>query len=554
MSDSLIITGQASVDVERRTRSGKEKTHMDVKNTISRGGRRQMLAGAVANLFGGAGTTFGKVAARSTMFNTYPVRYSSNNSLWLQGGTDYKHALSCALLGLSGDAYDAIGADTAFLPLLAEDGSVDGNKVRALANIESAAGSTVGIADYTAVESVTNLSKIGSRYKFPAGTGEGTVTGVAMIPGSWAPGKVPYGGGLTFKKIENAKMLDTYTASSRFVAPGVDGLEASEVRMNYNYAGITSRKYDIYTGVYTEGASGDWFPTNAGEVNMLEVNGWIFTADYDATTFAGYDRNNAYNKRSTSFGSSTFKCGSLFVDPATNNVYFIYKHITSRGYTRYNYAYATYREAYGDYTFSRNNTDMTESEYFTWLNTTFGIVVPTAWQSTSNVYYVLPMTIGQYTGFRVGVIANSNYDEYQDNVYITSNKADVIANLVDIIPCTTYRDCIWGVADDYGVLCIGTCNAAYSSTSRPDNAGYTSITGSSGLLSNTCYARPMSTSIGIPMQIMGAAGGRIESGCDGLYLACRGQWFNWLSCLKLAQAQDKTGEADMWVQYDYTVN
>lgn len=559
MSEHLSIRGEAKVELTRKTAHGVERVNMNLHNTISRGGRRYMLAGAVANLFGGTGGTYGRVAARTTLFNTYSVRYSSSSSeSWLEGGTDYKHALSCAVLGISDSEYDGINADSTILPLLASDGTVDSNKVRALANIETVATSEVGIADICKPDSVVNLSMIGNKFKFPAGTGEGTITGVAMIPGSWAPGKVPFGGAIVSKLIEPALILNSHTLSDKFVAPGVDGVGDSSIRYNMNYSGVTSREYDIYTGEVTDGQSSDWFPTYNTETLMLETSNFIATVDNANSQLACYDKNHAYNRSALAFGYNTrinrLEAVSLYKNNTTGEVYAFFRYLD-----RYNTKTYGYNKIYmnGDYPSITYTNALDESSFFSFLSTEFGITIPSGWVNNSDLEYVLPMTVGQYTGFRVGVINSYGTYIYEDDVFITSDASDVIDGLIDIIPCTNWYDCVWGVGSDYGVIFIGTSGDMFpGATTRPANSGYTSITnGQFGNISNYCYPnQAASSSIGLPMQVMGRDAGYVESGRCGIYLSLRGQWFNWLSCLKLSQSQDKTGEAEMSVQYDYSVN
>ena len=558
MSEHVSIRGEANVELTRKIAHGIERVNMNMHNTISRGGRRYMLAGAVANLFGGTGGTYGRIAARTTLFNTYSVRYSSSSSeSWLQGGTDYKHALSCAVLGISDSEYDGINADSTILPLLASDGTVDSNKVRALANIETVASSDVGIADISKPDSVVNLNMIGNKFKFPAGTGDGTITGVAMIPGSWAPGKVPFGGAIVSKLIEPALILNNHTLSTKFVAPGIDGLSGSSVRFNLNYSGVSSRVYDIYTGTVTDGQSSDWFPTYSNEAVMLETGNFIATIDAPNKQLVCYDKNNAYNRSTLSFGYNTkvnsIEAASLYRNDTTGEIYAFFRYLD-----RYDTKTYGYNKIYmsGEHPSIDFTNGLTDSSFYSFLSS-LGITLPSGWTSSTDVGYILPMTIGQYTGFRVGITNTNGTHVYEDDVFITTDTSNVIGGLIDIIPCTNWYDCVWGVGSDYGVIFLGTSGEKFSSaTSRPANSGYTSITsGQFGNISNYCYIyQAASNSIGIPMQVSGRDTGYVENGRCGVYLSLRGQWFNWLSCLKLSQSQDKTGEAEMTVQYDYSVN
>lgn len=558
MSENLSIRGEAKVEFTRKTAHGIERVNMNMHNTISRGGRRYMLAGAVANLFGGTGGTYGRVAARTTLCNTYSIRYNSSNSVsWLECGTDYNHALSCAILGISDSEYNGINADSTVLPLLANDGTVDVNKVRALANIEIAASSEVGIADICKPDSVVNLSMIGNRFKFPAGTGDGTITGIAMIPGSWAPGKVPFGGAIVSKLIEPALILNSHTLSDKFVAPGIDGVGNSGIRFNMNYSNVTSRKYDIYTGEITDGQSSDWFPKNNTETLMMETSNFIVTVDNKNNQTVCYNKNNAYSRSTLAFDYNTGMGGltavSLYKDSTAGEIYAFFIYSDNWGNKRYGYhkVYMNGDSPKIDYT-----SGLTDSSFYEFLSS-LGIILPSGWTSSSDVKYILPMTIGQYTGFRVGIINPSMTSYCEDDVFITNDKANVIGGLIDIIPCTNWYDCVWGVDSDYGVIFIGTSGDSQASTySYPNNNGYTNIANAEfGIRSNYCYQKyAASNSIGLPMQVMGRNTGYVETGRCGVYLSLRGQWFNWLSCLKLSQSQDKTGEAEMSVQYDYSVN
>lgn len=548
----LTLRGLAEVVVDQRNNGSHTKLRMH--NTIADAAKRVWLTAGFADLSAGFGSMFGRPIVRSSMMNRaayvsngYPKAYAA-----LAG---YKNALSCALLGLPDAKYEDINGTVPFLPLLDATGAVDSNKVRALANVEATSAlSDVGTVVLQDGASVVNLDKVGSKFEYAEGIGSGTVSGVAVIPGDWRPGKVPVGGQMQLKCLDPLLCLQEGSQSQGIVTPGVDGLGAAEIRVSTNVWAITRRKININTGEITNGAGTEWVPSYR-YTQLYDDGSYIYGIRSDNNWIDRYDKNSSYSMSYTRIESNTSDsvrkyAKTLYVDSNSNVWGFDHVEISSTNYItgrRYD-------------TETGQAHQLSKSDFAAWLSTTFGITVPSAWVSDTDVKYFCPMTLGNYTAFRLGT-------DIGEAIYICSDPTDVAGSLIDIIPCTGNSDCAWGVGTDYGIVSVGksftAVTYAYSIADGRYELPSTAADYSSSLQSgdssdyattaNGYYANDNITH-GMAKNVYGRSNYRRDGDKAGVYIARKGMWSCWNSCLKLTQDIDKTAETKMTVQYDYTVS
>ena len=538
------MRGLVKVEVIKRLHGKETVKKQSGHNLISTGALSLMGSNAVNNIL----MNTAKMAGHRVVRNTMNQLKAYNNSPYTVHNFSRKEtALACALLGMSDSVYQNLSSLDGFIPVLASTGNVDSNKIRAMANLAEDATATEGLAEKRNNDSFIDFNRCGQRYNFPDGTGSGTVSGVAMMPGSWRPGAVPFGGCMTMEKLDEVDgIVDGVAGATAIIPPGVDGLGLA-VAMKYTTAdGVVSHVRNLVTGEVTDGASGDWYHTVGSRIVGDDGTYIAYVTQVNAGVGSYYNDVYLYNKstgavtdkRFTSYSSDRLyqPIASLFHDTANSKWYFCACGATSSGGS-------TFRLYYFDTSVQTNAYVEGKSNMASTLSSVFGITVPSDWITDSTVLGFAPITVGNYKG----LILNRLYNNIRcAEVYVFTDGSDPIGSLVDIIPCVAFDDTIWGVGGNYGVMSIGQTlgdkNKVESSSYLAPGRSTNNVQNANLLLGNTGQQASVSNGI--------------HSFNDdytyGAYIAVKGMWSTWMSLKQLSEDVNKTSTTKMYVEYDYS--
>lgn len=555
------MRGLVKIEVIRRLKGKKESKVQQGHNMISNGGLAGVMGEAMRGLLGASQCPGGSFRTRTSMWGDF-VQYSP---LWSNKYFQKKIArkdmgLSCALLGINDNAYLTLDSRRGFLPLLASTGKVDTDAVRALANIGAVAGTDVGVSEKMNDASIIDVARVGNKYDFPGGTGTGNVTGVAMIPASWKPGQVPYGGLLSFKRMDDFyAFTDRITGATKAVAPGLDGL-GLEVRMQYTTEdGVVSHVRNLSTGAMTDGSASDWYPDTGYEA-FFDDGTYIYAGlkrtssssirpkirrylKTDKTSYNDYDMPLATDQMS----NPTYVYEAFYGCYILNGV----THMWVAGYDYQNQTNIAFvRTAQG-------NVWMTFTDKQTladWLFANYTITMPSDWVTDSTIFGILPSTLGTYTAFHVlksyDSAPSSNTRFFRD-VYIFSDGANVISSMVDMIPMLANNDIVWTAGGKIGVMEIGYQFVADAeklignSSSSQNVEGYVS---GSFSIKDAFYAGESNYPFILDNGTEYYGEGFSNVGC---WIAMNGMWSTWLSVKQLEEDVNKSESTDIKVEYDY---
>lgn len=553
------MRGLVKIEITRHLKGKKERKVQQGHNMISNGGLAGVMGEAMRGLLGASQCPGGSYRTRTSMWGDV-IAYSKTTSGYYMNKKIARkdRALSCALLGLNDNAYLDLDSRKGFLPLLASTGKVDSDKVRALANLGAVAAAKVGVSEKMNDASIIDVSRVGNKFDFPGGTGTGNISGVAMIPASWEPDKVPYGGLLSFKRMDDFYgMTDRITGATKAVAPGLDGLGLA-VRMKYTTEDmVVSHIRDLSTGELTDGSASDWYPDDGFQA--FYDDGTYIYAGKVITTAAIRPQIKRYlksDKTSTNtydmplatdqMGNATFVWEAFYGCFELNGV----THMWVAGYDYQNQTNVAFvRNASGN-VYSRF-TDKTTLA--TWLSSNYGITMPSDWISDTSIFGILPGKLGSYTYLRVlksYESAPSAATKFYSDAYVFSDGANVISSLVDLIPMLSNNDVIWTASGKIGVLemgyaGIGKAETFVGNSSTQNTEGYTSGTFS---VSDTNYAGESN----YPVIIDNGTEYYAEAfNTDGCWIAMNGMWSAWLSVKQLEEDVNKSESTDIKVEYDY---
>lgn len=562
--DSIRIKGMADVSV--RDKNG--QLNMSAYNTISSGAKRRMLVSAIGELLRGHKSNVGDKTVQDTMSCLTPA-YDSSYQEYVFKTYNRNKALSCCLINLTDAEYQEIAGSNyskSYLPLLTSGCLVDANKVKAFANILQTNPEN-GVEGYgiNTASAVENLNLAAKKFVFPAGVGNGTSTGIAMLPASWKPGKVPSGGVTIFKEVEYGTPFDTTSFNVNLTMPGLlsnpDLVYIARTTDPYWVNVITGEKVDDFGETPLEVP----YTTNYATFALLKANGILYETLPYGTNFYTYYNNNGV-KGSTSrltLGNSRI-AGSLAYNANTGKIMDIAVSQFSGINTpdlRYSYAImnGTTRESY--------DMDLTLSSFLLCVNNYLGIDISgLGWVDNgayidSRIEYIIPQTImadTQLTALIVGMKLDARDYDTVETVFIFNSTTCNLSTLVDIIPVKQKYDMLWGNSNGhYGLVRLGkstdytksvTVNSSKlcNTTIGSDSRGAGTVVSSAYIYNNYNVENGASKIL-----IDGTNNYKM---CDaGIQIAHEGMWYSWISCLKMPTAVDKTDETTVNVEYKYTI-
>lgn len=545
VGDGLRAKGLVRLEIEKHLKGKKsEKKSQEGHNMLSSAALSMMAAKATEGLLGCNDYVAGRSIIKTTMY----ARGGDNSSLGSARAVRFEkanYALSCALLGINSAAYANIVRTQGFLPLLDSDGLVDVDAVRAVASAKS---SVTGTDGQSAVEDSTSLIDIhraGRKYSFPAETGLGNLTGVAMMAASAAKvGKVPFGGLRVCKRIDGYFGLTDKIAGARdFVPPGVDGNGLS-VRMKFTTAdSVTVHTRNLTTGNQTDGTGTEWFPTSASQVKYYFDDGTnIYFTDDGRYWYKADASTHAESSVVTFSNQSGDVTGFGAVKDSSDHVY-LWRLIVRTGYSSEPYfrPYLQVRDVANNSTASYDS----KSAIATWLSSTFGITVPSGLLSDNNVFMFAPITLGNYTGLYITFIDVSNTDNVNkqlNEVWVFTSGANVVGSLIDIITNVCNKSCLWGSGASYGVIDVGHSDEAKISNTMYNTEGYSGYSLAINLNNGNDEGK---------LSVSNGAETYTEDDAYGIYLSVQGQWSQWVSVKELEETVEKTETTDVKVEYDY---
>ena len=539
------MRGLVKVEVIKRLHGKETVKKQSGHNLISTGGLSLMGSRATNCVLMNTAKMAGHRIIRSTMnqlkaYNSSP--YTTYNF------SRKETALACALLGLSDSVYQNISSLDGFIPVLASTGSVDANKIRAMANLAEDATATEGLAEKRNNDSFIDFNRCGQRYNFPDGTGSGTISGVAMMPGSWRPGAVPFGGFMTMEKLDEVDgIVDGVPGATAIVPPGVDGLGLA-VAMKYTTAdGIVSHVRNLVTGEVTDGASGDWYPY-AGYSIVGDDGTYIFYISNidNASSPTGYVNSVYRYQKSTGTNTSMQitryssdriyqRITGLYHDTSASKWYFTCSGATSSdGTPRLWY----FEDSVGTVSYVEGKSNMAST-----IASVFGITVPSDWISDGTVQHFCPITVGNYKGLKMARYYNNMRSV---EVYLFTDGSDPIGSLVDIIPCLGFDDTLWGIGGNYGVITVG---QRVGAGNMVDRSSYLAAGRSTNNVQN---ADQMLGETGFQASVSNGIHTFNDDYTYGAYIAVKGMWSTWMSLKQLSEDVNKTSTTKMYVEYDYS--
>lgn len=535
------MKGLVRIEVIKHLKGKKERKTQVGHNMISNGGLSAIAAKGIEDFLGGSSYFGGRTSIKTTMMFKMSAS-ASNTSVGIRA-TNNKKCLSCALLGLSASAYSGIDSRRGFLPLIDNTGAVGTDAVRAIANMKSIANSSNGISKAMNGSSLIDIARNGRKYNFPAGTGDGDVTGVAMIAASAAiPGSVPFGGMRVCRRIDDfSGFEDKITGCTKIVPPGIDGNGAS-VRMQFTTAdSVTVHNRSLVTGEQTDGAGTEWFSSLTSDYSpylpVYDDGSYVYMMPGDYSNHSlysyRYDKNNSYNQTSKSVSVNTsISYGSVY-DKGNG--------VDAWGMT---YSTTTYIAAMCDWANNTTQRFSSKSELATWLATNYGITVPSAIINDTNVKTFIPGTIGTN---KVLYIRYGSDGYTTVEAWIFSNGASVVSSLVDIIQCLGKYSVLWAYGTYYGVIELGryATNGYALAHNHTSNNGYFT----SAYDNNLNY--PGNDDYGYGVFNSDATEGYVENYLNGCYISMQGQWTNWMSVKALEETVTKSSETEVLVEYDY---
>lgn len=538
------MKGLVKVEVVQRIKGKDPLTRkQEGHNLISTGGLSMMGANAVNNMLMNTAKMAGHRVVRNTLNQLKADYYSPYTTF---NFSKKETALACALLGVADGVYQNISSLDGFIPVLSSGGSVDANKVRAVANLAEAAAATEGVAEKRNADSFIDFNRCGQRYSFPDGTGTGTVTGVAMLPGSWRPGAVPFGGIMSMMKLEEADgFADSALGATAVIPPGVDGLGLA-VGMKYTTAdGVVSHVRNLVTGEVTDGSASDWYVEGKHILGddgtyILYVDP-VYQSSYYNTVYR-YNKSTGNNEDFLFTGSYSYRAADpiagMFHDTANSMWYCCVCGDRSSSPTIYMFNSASMQ---GGYVYTASD----KSNIATLIQTQLGITVPADWITDATVTGFIPITVGNYKGLQVRRSYNGMHGT---EIYVFSDGSDVIGSLVDIIPCVSPNDAVWSVGANYGILALG-YDTYHVNPNRVE-------------ISNVNTAGASTTGLNNQDIVYGNTGqlALVSNGTHtfgeyynwGAYLAVKGMWSTWISLKQLSESVNKTAATKMYVEYDYS--
>lgn len=554
------MRGLVKVEITRHLKGKKDRKVQQGHNMISNGGLAGVMGEAMRGLLGASQCPGGAYRTRTSMWGDVIAYSKTTSSYYMNKKIARKNrALSCALLGIADEVYTGLDSRRGFLPLLDADGTVGENKVRAIANIGAVAGSQVGVSEKMNDASIIDVARVGNKFDFPGGTGTGNVTGVAMIPASWAPGEVPYGGLISFKRMDDFYGLtDRITGATRAVAPGIDGLTL-EVRMEYTTQdGITSHIRNLGTGVLSDGTAGDWYP-DAGFEAFYDDGTYIYAGKKmqansgirpqikrylksDKTSSVTYDMPLATDQ----MGNPTYVWEAFYGCYDTGNGI----HMWVAGYDYQNQTNIAFVRNASSSVYQRF-TDKTTLQ--TWLTNNYGITIPSAWVDDTSIFGIMPQKLGSQYALHVLKSYESSPSaatKFYRDVYVFSNGAQVISSMVDFIPMLTSNDIVWYYNNNIGVLemgyqGVGKAELILGSSSSNNTEGYVA---SAFSITDTNYSGESN----YPVVLDNGTEYYAEAfNTDGCWISLRGMWSAWLSVKQLEEDVSKGESTDIKVEYDY---
>ena len=540
------MRGLVRLEVIKHLKGKKERKTQVGHNMISNGGLSAIAAKGIEDFLGGSSYFGGRTTLKTTMMFKL-AGGSSYTSTGIRADNNRK-CLSCALLGLSSATYANIDSRRGFLPLMDNTGAVGTDSVRAIANIKSIATNTNGISKAMNGSSLIDISRNGRKYDFPGGTGDGDVTGVAMIAASAAvPGSVPWGGMRVCRRIDDfSGFEDKITGCTKIVPPGIDGNGAS-VRMLFTTAdGVTVHNRNLITGAQTDGTGTEWFCPREGKfIPVYDDGSYIYAIPRDNSNgymlSYRYDKSNSYNAESKLVylgysSGNTAIYGSIYNNGTGVDAWAIPNNRSSYVAVMQNWANNTSQQ------FSN------KSDLAAWLSTNYGITVPSAMISDSNIASFIPGTVGSNKALYVLRSQNSTYEI---EAWIFSNGASVVSSLVDIIQCLSTGSVLWAYGTYYGVLELGRYDqgGAYQGGYKLAYGQYSSTGYFTYAMDNDFTPGNDDYSYGVFS--LDSTEGYIENYQNGCYISMQGQWTNWMSVKALEETVTKSSETEILVEYDY---
>ena len=531
------MKGLVRVEIIKRLRGKKERKTQVGHNMISNGGLSAIAAKGIEDFLGGSSYFGGRTSIKTTMMvKGASENYSSGYGYRVD---DNRYCLSCALLGINAANYAGIDSRRGFLPIMDNTGAVGTDAVRATANIRSVASPDYGTSKAMNGSSLIDVARNGRKYDFPGGTGDGDVTGVAMIANSAAvKGSVPYGGVRVCRRMDEfSGLIDKIYGATKIVPPGIDGNGAS-VRMLFTTAdSVTVHSRSLITGEQTDGAGNEWFCPSGFYIPEYDDGSYIYVRT-NSYTVTRYNKSSSYSAtaRDVGYGFSKKTC----------------EYDTGSGIDTWSLSGSSQSGNFIAYVhhWNSNNTETitSKADLATWLSTNYGMTIPTALISDSNVYGFIPGTLGSN---KVLYISFGSYTYHILEAWIFSNKASIVSSLIDIIQCLSTYSCLWAVGTAYGAIDLG---REISGSSNQTGSRLTSVSPGSGGYSSS----GLSFNLGFGNDDFGYCvnnnspneryAERYDTGC---YISMQGQWTNWMSVKALEETVTKSSETEILVEYDY---
>lgn len=534
------MKGLVRVEVIKHLKGKKEHKSQFGHNMISNGGLSAIAAKGIEDFIGGS-SHFG---GRTTIKNTMMFKGASSSSYNDTGYRveDSRYCLSCALLGISAATYASIDSRKGFLPIIDSTGAVDVDAIRATANVASIASANYGISKAMNGTSLIDIARNGRKYDFPGGTGDGDVSGIAMLANSAAiKGSVPYGGIRVCRRMDDfSGFEDKITGATKIVPPGIDGNGAS-VRMLFTTAdSVTVHNRSLVTGEQTDGTGNEWFCPSGTYIPEYDDGRYIYVRTA-ANQMTRYDKSNSYSATAKIIGDSYY-----------DNTKKMCEYDTGSGIDTWNLATSSSDGSFRArvYHWGSDTTENINSkaDLATWLSTNYGMTVPSALVNDSNVLGFIPGTLGSN---KVLYIAFGSYSYHVLEAWIFSDKTSIVSSLIDIIQCLSEKSCLWVVGTAYGVIDLG----RHPNYNQQVGSLLASIGGiGSGGYSNSALTFQLvfgNDDLGYCVNNNSASERYAESYDYGCYISMRGQWTNWMSVKQLEETVTKSSTTQILVEYDY---
>lgn len=569
--DGIKIKGMADISVK----SKKAVLNMRANNTIGRAAKRRILAAAVNEMMRGHCSMLGdrEVYETTNQFVFARETASSGNTPYVRKAYCKEKTLSCALVNLTDEEYQSIAASTyekGYLPILGSNCLVSADKVRAYANILNTADSDgvygYGVADAT---DVNNINMAARKYVFPAGVGTGTVTGIAMIPSSWKPGNIGCGGATVFKRL-NHNTAPNVISNSVISIPG-----------------LCSNPDDIYVedtageGYYVNVITGEKASDNVIAPNLpngttvpydeICINGIVYRNEFGyRNVYVNYNNNGTKGQLAYSLSS---RSDAYYATDGT----FYYNESNGRLYEFSTVNYNGSRYVAGlvitETTLQSNSLYTSNKALFDFYKNTLGIdLYALGWVDSTGAFVdnrvvaILPKTITADRNLTALVVfmkmdtteqaANIEADSIVKVVYIFSSNELGLSNLVDIIPCCSRYDIVWGNSNGhYGLIRFGNSkDYTLAHAANQNSFGNCSLTTAGYTATDIpIYNSYNAIDIGAPKMLKFNSGGTFIEADDTVAVAHEGMWYGWISCLKIPSPVDKADGTEMEVTYKYEI-